>query len=322
MATVYTALDTRLDRTVALKVMHPGLADDEEFVARFIREAKSAARLSHPNVVSVFDQGRDDGQAFLVMEYVPGRTLRDLLHDRGRLSPAQALEVLDPVLAALAAAHEAGLVHRDVKPENVLLADDGGIKVADFGLARAAAATGATTTRSVLIGTVAYLAPEQVERGVADPRADVYAAGTMLYELLTGSPPFDGETPMAVAFQHVHAEVPPPSQRVPGIPADVDALVATATRRDPDERFPDAGAFLHAVRRVRRTLPAGAPGHETVILARQPRDTLVVPRPAPQPSGPEPAGPEPASRKPGASLARFVPAAWRRRRAPLAAVLA
>src|SRR5689334_959262 len=152
MATVYRALDRRLDRTVAVKVMHPALADDQEFVARFIREAKSAARLSHPNVVAVYDQGADAGVVFLVMEFVAGRTLRDLLRERGRLSPATALAVLQPVLGALAAAHAAGIVHRDVKPENVLIAPDGTVKVADFGLARAVQSASLTATTGLLIG--------------------------------------------------------------------------------------------------------------------------------------------------------------------------
>ncbi len=194
MATVYTALDTRLERIVALKVMHPVFADDEEFVARFIREAKSAARLSHPNVVAVFDQGEDAGHVFLAMEYVHGRTLRDLVRERGRLTPQEALSILAPVLSALAAAHAAGIIHRDIKPENVLLADDGRVKVADFGLARAMA--GRQTTTSTLIGTVAYLAPEQITRGVADARTDVYSAGVVLFEMLTAPPPYDGDTPI------------------------------------------------------------------------------------------------------------------------------
>ena len=182
MATVYEGVDTRLERPVALKVMHPGLADDHAFVARFIREARSAARLSDPNVVAVYDQGQDAGTVFLAMEHVPGRTLRDLIRERGRLTPREALDVLEPVLSALAAAHRAGLVHRDVKPENVLLADDGRIKVADFGLARSALASGTSaSTQGVVMGTVAYLAPEQVERGVADPRSDVYSAGILLF---------------------------------------------------------------------------------------------------------------------------------------------
>ena len=255
MATVYKALDTRLERTVALKVMHPGLAEDQEFVARFIREAKSAARLSHPNVVAVFDQGTDGGRVFLTMEHIAGRTLRDLLQERGRLSPGEAFDILEPVLAALGAAHQANLVHRDVKPENVLIADDGRIKVADFGLARAAS-TGANTatTTGVLIGTVAYLSPEQVERGIADARSDVYAAGIMAFEMLTGDKPFTGATPLQIAFAHVHDFVPAPSSRVPGLPTEIDALLARVTSRDPDGRPTDANQLLAEVVRVRRGL--------------------------------------------------------------------
>ena len=265
MATVYTAVDTRLDRTVAVKVMHPALALDETFVARFIREARSAARLSHPNVVAVQDQGSErteDGAElpWLAMELVEGRTLRDVLREYGRLSPRQAFDVLEPVLAALAAAHRAGLVHRDVKPENVLLADDGRVKVADFGLARAAAggaSAGATT--GLLIGTVAYLAPEQVERSTADARSDVYSAGILLFELLTGAPPYDGDSPLQVAYRHVHDDVPAPSSRVPGLPPAVDELVRTATRRSPDERPADAAQLLAAVVAARRALPGTRP---------------------------------------------------------------
>jgi beta-lactam-binding protein with PASTA domain len=254
MATVYEAVDTRLDRTIALKVMHPGLADDRDFVARFIREAKSAARLSHPNVVAVYDQGADDGHVFLAMEYVRGRTLRDLLRERRRLTPREAFTILEPVLAALAAAHRAGLVHRDVKPENVLLADDGRIKVADFGLARAVSGTTTTSTVGLVIGTVAYLSPEQVERGVADPRSDVYAAGILFFEMLTGTKPFGADTPIQVAYQHVHNDVPAPSSRLAGLPAAVDALVARATSRDPDGRPADASAFLADLSQARRSL--------------------------------------------------------------------
>ena len=251
MASVYVAMDTRLDRTVAVKVMHPALADDEEFVARFIREARAAARLSHPNVVAVYDQGADSDAVFLVMENVPGHTLRDLLRQQARLTPGQALAVMEPVLAALAAAHDAGLVHRDVKPENVLLAQDGRVKVADFGLARAIAGSNLTSTAGLLIGTVAYLAPEQVHHGVADARSDVYAAGVMLYELLTGRPPFTGETPIAVAYRHVNEDVPPPSAQAPGISPAVDALVGRATSREPSRRPVDAGAFLVALTSLR-----------------------------------------------------------------------
>ncbi len=291
MAAVYTATDTRLERTVAIKVMHSALADDDEFVRRFIREAKATARLSHPNVVSVFDQGEDGDAVFLVMEYVDGHTLRDLLKARGPLSPAAALAVLQPVLAALAAAHDAGLVHRDVKPENVLIADDGRVKVADFGLARAIAAS-TLSHSSVIIGTVAYLAPEQVERGIADARADVYGAGVMLYEMLVGGVPFRADTPLAVAYRHVHEQVPQPSSAVAGIPADVDRLVAHATARDPGQRPGDAGDLLVETARVRDRLgphapvprlgdqPAGGGSASTCLLARETSDTLVTPLPA------------------------------------------
>jgi serine/threonine-protein kinase len=249
MATVYQALDTRLDRTVALKVMHPAFTEDADFVDRFIREARSAARLSHPNVVAVFDQGMDGSTVFLAMEYVEGRTLRDVLVEHGPLTPRQAFSVLGPMLAALAAAHEAGLVHRDVKPENVLLADDGRVKVADFGLARVASAQSSTSPQ-LLMGTVAYLSPEQVERGAADARSDVYSAGIVLFELLTGYKPFDGDVPIQVAYQHVYADVPAPSTLVPGLSPLLDALVARATARDPELRQRDAGQLLIEVAAV------------------------------------------------------------------------
>ncbi len=258
MATVYQAQDLRLDRTVAVKVMHTGLADDPEFVSRFEREARSAARLSHHNVVAVFDQGDDRGTLFLVMEYVPGTTLRDLIRKEAPLDPGKALAVLEPVLAALAAAHGAGMIHRDVKPENVLLADDGRIKVADFGLARAVnAETQHTATGGVLIGTVSYLSPELVVDGKADARSDVYAAGVLLYEMLTGQKPHQADSPIQVAYKHVHEDIPAPSLLVPGLPAYVDALVARATARDRDLRPSDARMLLHQVRRVRQALDHG-----------------------------------------------------------------
>ena len=279
MATVYEAHDSRLDRIVALKVMHRSLADDEEFVTRFIREAHSAARLSHPNVVAVYDQGADQGHVFLVMELVRGRTLRDLIRERGHLSPRQSLEVIEPVLAALGAAHQAGIVHRDVKPENVLLSDDNRIKVADFGLARAVSGNTASTTASgILMGTVAYLSPEQVERGVATPRSDVYAAGILFYEMLTGVKPYDGETAIQVAYRHVHDDVPPPSRVIPGLPAELDALVTRATNRDPEMRPSDARRMLTEVTAARAhlsdseldslgpTLAALAPVEHTLVV--------------------------------------------------------
>ena len=250
MATVYQATDTRLDREVALKVMHAELARDEEFVRRFIGEAKSVARLSHQNVVAVFDQGADGPFLYLAMEFVPGRTLKEVLRDSGRFSPATALEIMTGVLDGLAAAHASGIVHRDIKPENVLLTADGRIKVADFGLARAQSAAGHTRA-GLLIGTPSYVAPEQVTGGSAGPGGDVYSAGVMLFELLTGRLPFTGDTPLSVAYQHVNTDVPAPSTLVPGIPAAVDQLVLIATSRDPRRRPADAGEFLRAVRRVR-----------------------------------------------------------------------
>lgn len=262
MASVYQAHDERLDRVVAVKIMHAGLGDghgDEgAFAARFVREARAAARLAHPNVVSVYDQGEDDGVVFLAMEYVPGHTLRDTIIAEAPMPARKALAVMEPVLGALAAAHRAGLVHRDVKPENVLISSDGRqIKVADFGLARAVTSQTQHTSTGVLIGTVSYMAPELVTEGTADARADVYAAGVLLYELLTGTKPHAGETPIQVAYKHVHADVPPPSRQVPGLPAYVDALVARATARDRTLRSADAGVFLHQLRRVQHALANG-----------------------------------------------------------------
>lgn len=264
MATVFLATDRRLDREVAVKVMHPHLADDEQFIARFHREAKSAARMSHPNVVAVFDQGTSDDVVYLVMEYVAGTTLRDLLSERGALTPGEALGVLEPLLDALAAAHRAGVVHRDVKPENVLLTDDGRVKVADFGLARAASASQSGTTTGMLMGTAAYLSPELVMRGVADARSDVYAVGIMLFEMLTGRQPFVGEVPIQVVYQHVNDEVPPPSSLDPGLPVELDDLVTWATARDPDERPRDARELVVDVHRLRTEL-------DDDILDREPQ---------------------------------------------------
>ena len=254
MATVYRGVDTRLERDVALKVMHPHLVHDEAFVTRFRREARSAARLSHPNVVAVYDQGEDAGRFFLAMEYVPGQTLRQVLDAEGALTPRAALDILRPMLEALGAAHTVGIIHRDIKPENVILREDGVVKVADFGLARAVTSQTVTGASGVLLGTVAYLSPEQVARGVADARSDVYAAGLVLFEMLTGTKAFDGDTPINVAYQHVHGAAPTPSTRNPGVPAALDDLVATASARDPDDRPADAGALLALVRTIRAGL--------------------------------------------------------------------
>ncbi len=252
MATVYRGLDTRLDRVLALKVMHPSLAADGSFVERFIREAKSVARLDHPNVVQVFDQGTDGSYVYLAMEYVSGCTLRDVLRERGALQPRAALDILEPVLAALGAAHRAGFVHRDMKPENVLIGDDGRVKVADFGLVRAVDTV--TNTTGAVLGTVSYLAPEQIEQGTADPRVDVYACGVVLYEMLTGGKPHQGESPAQVLYQHLHEDVPAPSAAVPGLAYELDELVATATARNPEVRPHDAVALLARAREARAAL--------------------------------------------------------------------
>ncbi|MFE9646585.1 Stk1 family PASTA domain-containing Ser/Thr kinase [Streptomyces sp. NPDC006365] len=290
MATVYRAVDTRLDRVLALKVMHPTLAADATFVERFIREAKSVARLAHPNVVQVFDQGTDGPYVYLAMEYVAGCTLRDVLRERGALQPRAALDILESVLAALGGAHRAGFVHRDMKPENVLIGDDGRVKVADFGLVRAVD-TVTNTTGSVL-GTVSYLAPEQIEHGTADPRVDVYACGIVLYEMLTGDRPHLADSPAAVLYKHLHEDVPPPSAEVPGLAYELDELVASATARTADVRPHDAVALLAQVRDARSGLTAEqldavppqalAEGHDigadrTSVIPR----SLSVPRPLP-----------------------------------------
>ncbi|MGN6326368.1 Stk1 family PASTA domain-containing Ser/Thr kinase [Pseudolysinimonas sp.] len=272
MATVYLATDLRLERRVAVKVMHGHLADDSQFKQRFIQEARSAARLAHPNVVNVFDQGQDDDSAYLVMEYLPGITLRDLLREYGSLTPQQAIDIAEAVLSGLAAAHKAGIVHRDLKPENVLLADDGRIKIGDFGLARAASAN--TATGAALLGTIAYLSPELVTRGVADTRSDIYAVGIMMYEMLTGEQPFTGEQPMQIAYQHANESVPAPSSRNPKVPRPLDELVLWATERDPERRPRDAREMLEQLKAVAGEIdgtgPAPTVAQRTMVLPSPP----------------------------------------------------
>jgi len=253
MATVYEAIDVRLERRVALKVMHASLSEDQDFVDRFIAEARSAARLSHPGIVAVYDQGTDGPVVYLAMEYVAGRTLRQLLRDRGKLAQEEALGLLAQVLDALGAAHRSGIVHRDVKPENVLVSEDGRVKVADFGLARAVD-KGSTVTRGVLLGTVAYVSPEQALGESATPRSDVYATGIVLYELLTGHPPHSGATDYVVVRKHIEEDVPAPSLEAPGVPPLVDDLVRRATARDPRARFGDAAEFAAALGWSRRAV--------------------------------------------------------------------
>lgn len=306
MSTVYLATDLRLERDVALKVLHPHLATDETFLDRLGREAKAAARLSHPHVVGVLDQGNDGLTAYLVMEYIKGHTLRDVIRSKGALPPRLALALIDPVVDGLGEAHTAGLIHRDVKPENVLIADDGRIKIGDFGLARAVTTSTSTGT---LIGTIGYLSPELVLGKAADARSDIYSVGIMLYEMLTGQQPYDGEVPIQVAYKHVHETVGPPSALVPGLAAEMDELVQWCTAADPENRPVDGHALLQELRHIRTNLtnaeldlkpPAAIPEgqqHPTEVIARTsnptaalslPRAQVRPPQPARQPHSPYP----------------------------------
>ena len=254
MASVYLANDQVLERKVALKVIHPHLAKDKSFVDKFQREAKMAAQLSHPNLVNVFDQGADGEVIFLVMEYVPGITLRDAMNDFGALDSNKALEIIEPLTEALAAAHSAGILHRDLKPENVFLSDGGKVKLGDFGLAREISEH--TQTGSV-VGTVAYLSPELVLRGQADARSDVYSLGVMIFEMLTGKQPYQGEQAVQVAYQHANENIPSPSSLEPGIPELLDEIVLWSTARNPSDRPASAVALLPVIKRARADLSRG-----------------------------------------------------------------
>ncbi len=249
MSTVYRGLDLRLDRHVALKVMDARYARDHQFITRFQREARAIARLKHPGLVGIYDQGNDAAHPFLVMELVEGGTLRELLAERGPMPPHAVVAVLRPVLGGLAVAHRAGLVHRDIKPENVLISDDGEVKLVDFGLVRASAEAGITST-SVILGTAGYLSPEQVLGEPTGPRSDVYAAGVMAFELLTGATPFTGDSPLAIANQRLDRDVPPPSSLIDGVPPELDTFIARATARDPGTRFADATEMDDALETV------------------------------------------------------------------------
>lgn len=258
MATIYEGLDTRLDRKVAVKIMHPHLAQDEQFVERFIREAKASAALSHPNIVSVQDQGWNQNgtpAVFLVMELVEGHTLREYLNEQGALSVASGIQFLLPVLSALSAAHKLGIVHRDIKPDNILISKEGRIKIADFGLAKGPLlGTTMTAESSIVLGSVSYLSPEQVQRGIADARSDVYSAAITAFEIFTGEKPYAGEEPIQIAYMHVNERVPLMSTKRSGIPPELDQLIYRASNSDPDARPRDGSEFHQSLTLIAQAL--------------------------------------------------------------------
>jgi serine/threonine protein kinase, bacterial len=301
MSAVYRGLDLRLDRPVALKVMESRYAGDAQFLTRFQREARAVARLKDPGLVAVYDQGIDGKHPFLVMELIEGGTLRELLRERGPMPPHAVAAVLRPVLGGLAVAHRAGLVHRDIKPENVLISDVGDVKIADFGLVRAVAEAKITST-SVILGTVAYLSPEQVSTGDAGPRSDVYSVGILAYELLTGVTPFTGDSALAIAYQRMDNDVPPPSRMIAGVPGQFDELVTRATAREPAVRYADAqdmavelDAIVDELGLPTFRVPAprnsaqhlSAAVHHSLMQARQEAATTTTVRP-PAPPAPAP----------------------------------
>lgn len=293
MAAVYLGTDTRLGRPVAIKILAGTFSRDEDFVNRFVQEARSAAVLTHPNVVAVHDQGVHNGHPFLVMEFVPGRTVREILHDSHVLASAHALEIMRSVLAGLTAAHAAGFIHRDIKPENVLVTENGIVKLTDFGLARVISDIPVSdSTGAVLLGTMAYLSPEQVQQQRLDQRSDVYSAGILLFEMLTGRVPFTGTSPLDVAYKHVNSNVPSPSSFQPDVPPAIDHLVLAATQRDPNDRLQSAHEFLDAVNRAAAAVPP-AEALTTVIPVNP---TVVMATPA----GPKPPEPARPTGKPGA----------------------
>jgi beta-lactam-binding protein with PASTA domain/predicted Ser/Thr protein kinase len=264
MAEVYRARDLRLDRVVAIKTLRSDLARDPTFQARFRREAQSAASLNHPSVIAVYDTGEDtldhNPVPYIVMEYAEGRTLRDVLHEEQRLAPERALQMVDGILRALDYSHRGGIVHRDIKPANVMLTNSGEVKVMDFGIARALADSAATMTATAqVIGTAQYLSPEQARGERVDARSDIYSTGCVLYELMTGRPPFQGDSPVAIAYQHVREEAPPPSQIDPSIPQYANAIVMKALAKDPNYRYQSAAEMRADIQRASQGMPVSAP---------------------------------------------------------------
>ncbi|MFI1918764.1 Stk1 family PASTA domain-containing Ser/Thr kinase [Nocardia sp. NPDC020380] len=294
MSMVFRGVDTRLDRPVAIKVMDPKFASDPQFLTRFELEARAVAKLKHPSLVAVYDQGVDGEHPFLIMELVEGGTLRELLRERGPMPPHAVRAVAEPVLYAIGVAHANGLVHRDIKPENVLISDNGDVKIADFGLVRAVAEA-KITSDSVILGTAAYLSPEQVTSGHADARSDVYSAGVLIFEMLTGRTPFTGDNSLSIALQRVEKDVPSPSRLINGVPPEFDELVAHATAREPAHRYADATQMAGELRRIARELQlpeyrVPAPKESAEHLSAKYRVTPAPPAPQRQAARPVPVG--------------------------------
>ena len=320
MAEVYVAEDQLLNRTVAVKILFPELAHDEAFVERFRREARAAASLNHHNIVSVYDFGEDEGSWFIVMEYVEGRNLRDIIRSEGQMDPPHAASLGAEVAAALAAAHAQGIIHRDVKPANVLIASDAGtVKVADFGIARAAGARQGLTMPGTVLGTATYLSPEQAQGAEVDFRTDVYSLGMVLYEMLAGKPPFTGDSPVAIAYQQLSQTAPPPSTHNADVPPALDAIVMRAMSKNPDERQATAEEIREELLTIDRAIgdpdatafvaPPPPPEATAVIAAGS---TSVLPPPVVDP------GP-PVTRRPAGVVSDDV---YRRRRAAVIAGVA